>query len=73
MNASTANILIGSASALTGAVVAGFVAKKVLEKKPELAPVVIYVGGLFTGAGIVLLTKNNLTTKSEAGAILAAG
>lgn len=73
MNPTTANVLIGTGSALAGAVVAGFVAKKVLEKNPKLEPVVIYVGGVFTGAGLVLLAKNFITTKSEAGSILAHG
>ena len=73
MNPTVNNILIGSAAAIVSGVVASYAAKKLLEKKPELEPVVVYVGGVLTGAGAVLLVKDFLITKSKAGAILAAG
>jgi len=73
MNAATTKLVVGGASVVGGFLLATVIQKKIEVKAPKYVNLVTYVGGFCLGAGTILLATEFLVTKSEAGAILAAG
>lgn len=74
MDKSNLTTVAVGALALVGGIALGTGAYKLVAKKaPELLPALLWVGGALTGGAAVYLTKEKLTTKSEAASILASG
>lgn len=66
-------VAVGALS-LVGGIALGTGAYKLVAKKaPKLLPALLWVGGALAGGAAVYLTKDELTTKSEAASILASG
>lgn len=71
MNQKLVNIGVGAAAAIGGAVVGTVVGKAVLNKSPQLAPLLIWTSGALIGVGTTTLIAPKLITKSQAASVLA--
>ena len=71
MNQKLVNIGVGAAAAVGGAVVGTIVGKAVLNKAPQLAPLLVWTSGALIGVGTTMIVAPKLITKSQAASVLA--
>lgn len=71
MNQKLMNIGVGAAAAVGGAVVGTVVGKAVINKAPQLTPLLVWTSGALIGVGATMIVAPKLITKSQAASVLA--
>ena len=71
MNERAVNFLIGGASLVGGYAIGNLIGRKVMEKAPQLEPLIIWTSGVLIGASAATLLAPKLISKSTAASVLA--